>query len=63
MIDESRSLGGLKPVMKSSQINLEINCQTFFAARKSENKKNPDLSAHVDWFIVKGTLSLCDLQI
>lgn len=62
MIDESRYPGGLMSIKKSFQINLEMNCQTFFAARKSENKKNPDLSVHVDWFIVEGILSSCYLQ-
>jgi len=55
---ECLSLGGLKSFKRSSQINLEMNCKTFFATRKSENKKNPDMSAHIDWVIVKGILSL-----
>jgi hypothetical protein len=33
MTDESRSLGGLKPVENRSQINLGLNCETLLAAR------------------------------
>ncbi len=62
MIDESRSLGGLKPVENLSQINLGVTSQTFFEARKNNNKKNPDLSDHGDWCIDKGVLSLYDLH-